>query len=191
MRGQALDGKSKDMAKDTGPEDKYFEALDFASNVLKKHEQILDRSIQELATLTEYLEYITALYNQVENAEEKIAVMQKEVASLTGGVPKVPEETFKALLKGRESQVWTQAVIHPAVVQSGSSLILQCKRWGDFVVLAMNAQTLSFSYREDEQAFQVNAIKGGQIIRYTGALPNFSIILKAWLYRQLNVAESD
>lgn len=179
------------MAKDTESEDKYFEALDFVTNVLKKHEQILNKSVQELVTLTEYLEYLTALCSKVENAEEKITALQKEVTNFTGGVPKVPEEAFNASLKGQESQVWAQAVMPSAVFQSGSSLILHCKRWGDFVVLAMNAQTLSFSYREDEKAFQVNAIKGGQMIRYTGALPNFSIILKAWLYRQLNIAESD
>lgn len=178
------------MAKDSGSEDKYFEVLDFVINVLKKHEQILDKSIQELATLTEYLDYTVALCDKLEKVEEKISVVQQEVAGLTGGVPMVPEEVLQASVKSQEPQVWAP-VVPSAALQSRFSLILNCKRWGDFVVLAMNAQTLSFSYREDEKAFQVNAIKEGQMIRYTGALPNFSIILKAWLYRQLNIAESD
>ena len=55
----------------------------------------------------------------------------------------------------------------------------------------MHAQTLSFSYKEDEKVLQVCAIKGNQIIRFTGALPGFSIILKAWLSRQLNIPESN
>jgi hypothetical protein len=53
----------------------------------------------------------------------------------------------------------------------------------------MHAQALTFSYNEDEKVFQADALKGNQIIKYTGALPNFSIILKTWLSRQLAITE--
>ena len=55
----------------------------------------------------------------------------------------------------------------------------------------MDAQTLTFSYKENEKTLQVYAIKGKQIVKFTGALPNFTMILKAWLSRQLNIAETN
>ena len=163
------------MAKNSGSEDKYFEALDFIINVLKKHEQILDNSIQELITLTEYLENINVLNSKMENAEEKINIVQKEVTDIVGGE--------------LEHKVWASPVLPSVMVQSGSSLVLHCKQWGDFEVLAMHAQTLSFNFKEDENVLQVCAIKGNQIIRFNGAVPGFSIIFKAWLSRQLNITE--
>ena len=84
------------MAKNDGSEDKYFEALDFVINVLKKHEQILDTSIQELTTLTEYLENINALNSKVENADEKINIIQKEVTDIVGGRSNMPKGALQA-----------------------------------------------------------------------------------------------
>ena len=165
------------MAKNSGSEDKYFEALDFLINVLKKHEQILDNSIQELTTLTEYLGNINVLNSKVENAKEKINTVQKEVTDIVGGE--------------LEPKVWASPAVPSVVVQSGSSLVLHCKQWGDFEVLAIHAQNLSFSYEEDEKVLQVCAIKGNQMIRFTGAVPGFSIIFKVWLSQQLNITESN
>ena len=179
------------MAKNSGSEDKYFEALDFVINVLKKHEQILDTSIQELTTLTEYLENINALNSKVENANEKINTIQKEVTDIVGGRSNMPKGAHQASVEELGSQVCASPAIPPVVLQIGSSLVLHCKQWEDFEVLAMHAQTLSFSYKEDEKVLQVCAIKGNQLIRFTGALPGFSIILKAWLSRQLNIPESN
>ena len=179
------------MAQNDGSEDKYFEALDFVINVLKKHEQILDKSIQELTTLTEYLENINVLNSKVENADEKINIIQKDVTDIVGGRSNMPKEALQTSVTEMGSQVWATSAVPFAVVQSGSSLVLHCKQWRDFEVLAMHAQTLSFIYKEEEKVLQVCAIKGNQIIRFTGALPDFSIILKAWLSQQLNIQESN
>lgn len=180
------------MAKNSESKDKYFEALDFAINVLKKHEQILDKSIQELSTLTEHLEYLNELYSKVENAEEKINIMQKEVTRIIGeDRSNVPKEGLQAEEKDQAPQTQATPSQSLAVFQSGLTLFLNCKQWEDFAVLAIHAQTLSFSYKEDEKALQAYALKGNQIIKYTGALPSFSIILKKWLTRQLDITESN
>jgi hypothetical protein len=71
------------------------------------------------------------------------------------------------------------------------SLILCCKQWEDFQILASHAQTLSFDYDDSEKVFQANALKGSQIITYKGSLPNLSIILKAWLSVQLAVTNQN
>ena len=96
LRGKFYIGKVKLWQRTDGSEDKYFEALDFVINVLKKHEQILDKSIQELTTLTEYLENINALNSKVENAEEKINTIQKEVTDIVGGRSNMPKGALQA-----------------------------------------------------------------------------------------------
>ena len=181
------------MAKNPGSKDKYLEtleALDFIINVLKEHEQILDKSIHELATITEQIVDINTLNGKIEKFEEEMNIMKKEVTNLTGYLSNVPEEAIlQAAVKEQEPQARATPAVSIAVVQGGPSLILHCKQWGDFEVLAMHAQMLSFNYKEDEKVFQVDALKGNQIIKYAGALPNFSIILKTWLSRQLDITE--
>ena len=68
---------------------------------------------------------------------------------------------------------------------------MHCSQWSDFQDLAAHAGELSFNYKEDEKVFQVNALTGNRMIIYTGSLPNFSIILKKWLSRQLDVNEQN
>jgi seryl-tRNA synthetase len=177
------------MAKNAGSKDEYFAALDLVMNILKKHEQILDKSIQELATITEHLEYINPSYSRVENVEEKINNIQNEVTHIIGNLPNIPKEVLQAKEKDQEPQTQPTPGLSLAAVQNGLTVFLHCKQWEDFVVLAMQAQTLSFSYKDDEKVLQAIALKGNQIIKYTGALPNFSIILKAWLSRQLDTPE--
>ena len=53
----------------------------------------------------------------------------------------------------------------------------------------MHPQTLSFSINETDKVFQAEAVKGNQIITYTGSLPSFSLILKAWLSQQVGIGE--
>ena len=174
------------MADTPGSKDKALEALDFIINVLKEHEQILDKSIHELATVTEQIGDTDALNGKLEKVDEKINLLQKEVTNLIGYLSNAPKEALPTALKKPEPQV--QAV-SPSDVQSGSSVILHCKQWVDFQALAMHAQTVTFSLKEAEQVFQTDALKGTQIITYTGAPPNFSTVLKTWLSMQLDTPE--
>jgi hypothetical protein len=48
---------------------------------------------------------------------------------------------------------------------------------------------LSFSFKEAERVFEVNAVKGNQIISFSGELPKLSVLLKCWLSMQLTVSE--
>jgi hypothetical protein len=68
-------------------------------------------------------------------------------------------------------------------------VILRCKQWEDFQNLVVKAQTLSFSYKEEEKIFQADALKGNQFITYSGAIPKLSSILKMWLSKQFDVPE--
>jgi flagellar capping protein FliD len=178
------------LAKDPQSKNGSLEALDFIVNVLKEHEKDLDKLINELTTVTQQLGETGELSGKLEKVEEKIDNLQKEVTNLISYLSSVaPKEAFPAAVKGRVDEAAQAA---PAmVVQGGPSVILRCKQWEDFQTLAFQAQTLSFSYKEDEKVFQVDALKGSQIISYSGALPKFSAILKAWLSEQLDVPEKN
>jgi hypothetical protein len=177
------------MVENPDSRDKALEALDFIFNVLKDHEQVLDKSIHDLAIVTEQISETDVLDDKVAKVEEKITQMQKQVTNLIGyfsnakGDPSSP----------KNEQVPRTHTLYPesSVIHSGSSVVFHCKQWGDFQALAMHAQTFSFNFKEDEKVFQAGAIKGNQIITYVGALPEYSIIFKAWLSRQLETTENN
>ena len=172
------------MAKNPASKDEALEALDFIVNVLKEHERDLDKLISELATVTEQLGDTGELSGKVEKVEEKINGLQKEVTNLISYLSGAPKETLPAVAKEQAGEA-----VPAAVVSGGPSVILRCKQWEDFQTLAFQAQTLSFSYKEEEKVFQADALKSNQIITYSGALPKFSSILKMWLSKQLDVPE--
>ncbi len=176
------------MAKNPQSKDEALEALDFIVNVLKEHERDLDKLINELATVTEQMGDSGEVSGKVEKLEEKINNLQKEVTTLIGYLSGVPKEALPALPTAQTPAVPAPAAAAPVAV-GGPSVILRCKQWEDFQVLAYRAQTLSFSYKEDEKVFQADALKGNQIITYSGALPKFSAVLKMWLSKQLDVPE--
>ena len=164
--------------------DEALEALDFIVNVLKEHEKDLDKLINELATVTEQLGETGELTGKVEKVEEKINNLQTEVTNLITYLSSAQKEALPAVAKEKAIQATTDAM-----VQSGPSVILRCKQWEDFMTLAFQARTLSFSYKEDEKIFQADALKGNQIITYSGEIPKFSAILKTWLSKELDVPE--
>ena len=44
-------------------------------------------------------------------------------------------------------------------------------------------------YKDAEKTFQADALKGNQIITYSGELPKLTALLKMWLSKQLEVPE--
>ena len=175
------------LTKNPQSKDDSLEALDFIVNVLKEHEKDLDKLINELATVTEQLGDTGEISGKVEKVEEKINNLQKEVTNLiTYMSGSAPKEALSVAAREQTSQ--TSPV---PVLQGKPSVILRCKQWEDFQTLAFHAQTLSFSYKEDEKVFQADALKGNQIITYSGTLPKFSSILKASLSKQLDVPETN
>ena len=173
------------MARNPQSKDEALEAIDFIVNVLKEHEKDLDKLINELANVTEQLGDTGQINSKVEKVEEKINNLQKEVTNLITYLSSKPKESLP--VTAVKEQV-AQAGPTPTI-QSGPSLIFRCKQWEDFQTLAFQAQTLSFSFKEDEKSFQADAFKGNQIITYSGAVPKLSTVLKAWLSRQLDVPE--
>ena len=177
----------KKMVENPGSKDRSLEALDFLMNVLREHEQTLDESIQELATVAEQMGNIDALKIKVDSAEQKIDNLQKEITNLIGILSNDPKEASSAATTAMQQAPHIQAT--SATSQNVPFLTLQCNRWEEFQNLSMQAQTLTFNYKQEEKVFQADALKENQLIKYTGVLPNFSTILKTWLSIQLKTNE--
>jgi len=170
------------MSKKPQSKDEALEALDFIVNVLKEHEKDLDRLINELGAVTEALGETGELSTKVEKIEERISGLQNEINSLVSYLSTSPRET-PILAPEQKTEVVQASVMH------GPPVILRCKQWEDFQTLAFQAQTLSFMYKEAEKTFQADALKGNQIITYSGELPKLTALLKMWLSKQLEVPE--
>jgi hypothetical protein len=170
------------MSKKPQSKDEALEALDFIVNVLKEHEKDLDRLIGELGTVTEALGETGELSGKVEKVEERISGLQNEINSLVSYLSASPQEK-PVLTPQQKTEVVQASVIH------GPPVILRCKQWEDFQTLAFQAQTLSFMYKDAEKTFQADALKGNQIITYSGELPKLTALLKMWLSKQLEIPE--
>lgn len=158
--------------------DDALEALDFIISVLKEHEKDLDRLINELGKIAEKIGESGVLCGKIGNIEDRLANLQNEVANLisyltSGEAPKSISQY------GKVTEV------------KGPPIMLRCKHWEDFQVLARQAQTISFLYKEAEKIFQADALKGNQIITYSGELPKPTQLLKTWLSKQLEVPEGN
>lgn len=175
------------MSKNPQSKDEALEALDFIVNVLKEHERDLDKLISELATVTEQMGDTGELTGKVDKVEEKITSLQKEIANLAGNVSNAPRQAQVAQVAEQPAQ--TTPVAPVTSTMQGPSVVMHCKQWEDFVGLAAGAQTVSFSYKEDEKIFQADALRGNQIVSYSGALPKFSVVFKAFLSKELGVSE--
>lgn len=153
--------------------DEALEALDFIINVLKEHEKDLDRLINELGKTSEKFGETGAISSKIESVEERLSSLQTEISNLIGFI----------------SSSQREKVAEKAVLSHGAPLIVRCKQWEEFKVLASGAETVSFLFKETERAFQVDALKEGKVLTYSGEFPQDTKLLKVWLSRELGIGE--
>jgi len=146
-----------------------LEALDFIINVLKEHEKDLDRLIGELGKIAGRFGQAGEVPTKITRVEERLESLQSEVASL-----------IKELSSPKEVSQFGMR---------GPPVIVRCKQWEDFKVLAKGAETVSFLFKEAEKSFQADALKEGRVLTYNGEFPRDSRLLKFWLARELGVSE--
>ena len=174
------------MSKKIPSKDEALEALDFIVSVLKEHEKDLDRLINELGSVTEKMGDSGELSGKVERVEERLSTLQNEITNLITYLSAPHETPPTSPLQLPPAQKNEELQVNET---RGLPVTLRCKQWEDFQAMAEGAQTMSFMYREAERTFQVDAIKGSQIITYSGELPKYNSLLKAWLSKQLSVPE--
>jgi hypothetical protein len=106
---------------------------------------------------------------KIDRVEQRLTSLQSEVTSL-----------IKELSSPKELQ---------AFAARGPPVIVRCKQWEDFKILASSAETVSFLLKEGEKTFQADALKEGRVLTYNGEFPRDAKLLKFWLTRELNVTE--
>jgi hypothetical protein len=146
-----------------------LEALDFIINVLKEHEKDLDRLINELAKVTGKLGQPGEVSNKIEKVEERLSSIQGEVTGL-----------IKELSSPKD-----------LISHARPPVIVRCKQWDDFKMMAKNAETVSFVSKESEKSFQADAFKAGRVLTYNGDFPRDAKLLKFWLARELDVGDEN
>jgi hypothetical protein len=161
------------------PKDEALEALDFIVNVLKEHEKDLDRLINELGTVTEQIGGNGEFSDKIETVNKKIDNLQKELTKIISQAQNIdpPAQSFE------------QPSLAPAQLPTGPQLTIKCSNWLEFQNIAARSQMLSFSFKETEHTFEVNAVKGNQFITYNGELPKLPELLKCWLSTELSIPE--
>lgn len=174
------------MVKKTPSKNEALEALDFIINVLKEHEKDLDRLIGELGKITERLGNSGELGSRIEGIEERLANLQDEISNLIEFLTSAPAPTHPPE-EHRPPAMPPKPSSQKAL--RGPPVIIRCRKWEEFKVLAANADTISFLYKDAERAFQVDALKEGRILTFAGELPGNAELLKVWLARELGVAE--
>lgn len=171
------------MSKKQPSKDEALEALDFIVNVLKEHEKDLDKLINELGNVTEQLGATGELSAKVEKVEGRITDLQNEITTLVSYLstsqarPPIPPKP----------EIKCENV--PMTVVHGPPVLVRCKQWDDFLGLASQAETVSFMTKETERAFQADALKGNQVVTYTGEMPKLTSLLRVWLSKQLEIPE--
>jgi len=151
--------------------DEALEALDFIVSVLKEHEKDLDKLIGELAKITTKFGQTGEVGTRIGSVEERLASIQTEITNL-----------IKFLSAPSSEKP------HPPETR-GPPVIVRCKQWEDFKMLASDPETVFFLFKEAEKAFQADALKQGRVLTYNGEFPRDARLLKMWLARELNVPE--
>jgi hypothetical protein len=170
------------------PDDRALVTIDFIINILKEHEQTLDKSIDSLMTITEKMSQADPLNKKYEKLTEKMDGLLTDVSKLVSNL-QLKNLSLPETAKKQQPEPQDRPIMPPLPTASGPSTVLQCKHWEDFQVLATHAQIVSCNYREEKKAFEVSALTGNQMIIYTGQLPNLFVVLKHWLSKQLDIGE--
>jgi DNA repair exonuclease SbcCD ATPase subunit len=169
-----------------------LEALDFIIAVLKEHEKDLDRLINELGVITEKIGEKGEFAEKIESVENRLSSIQTELTELIKFLSMPGEKTPAILAKAQEqvqAEVQTKAETTQSAFMRGPPVIVRCRQWEDFKLLAQGADTVSFLYKDTEKSFQTDALKDGKVLTFNGALPDNAKLLKVWLARELGTPE--
>jgi hypothetical protein len=152
-------------------------------NVLKEHENDLDRLINELGTVMASFGKSGEMTDRVERVEERLTTLQNEIAGLIKFLSSPGQRPSALPISPSPRPVSTP----PSTARA--PVIVRCRQWNDFKTMAKGADTVSFLFREAERNFQADALKDGRVLTYSGDLPKDTSLLKMWLARELEVTE--
>ena len=188
------------MTEESSSDDQLFGAIDLIVNVLKEHENNLDDFVDKLEKITERIKKTGEVSGRIDKIDEQIGNLRNQISSFQNALSQssqaqvLPKESSTLIIKEPKLSISTvpipSSTTTPLPSKPNRLVILHCKQWSDFQNLALDAETLSFSYNEVEKSFRADALKGNEIVTYSGELPKLSSPLKCWLSKQFNVPEN-
>ena len=149
------------------------EASDLVLKDLRRFEADFKRFIGQLQKISEGGSLSGEVAQKFNNVKERLSAIQNEISNTVESVS-VPHTATSLTMSTHVSP-----------------MIIRCKRWEDFKLHALKADAISFLYKEEEKAFQVDAVKGGKVYTYSGQLPNNAELLRTWLSQEIGVEESN
>jgi hypothetical protein len=176
----------------TGSNDKFLEVLDFVINVLKEHEQGLDKSIGQLASVVEELGETQPLAPKITVLEEKINTLQGEIKNLNSFLAHQFDHALPVTTAKPENENKLETIVRSSSDEKHEAqlTVLHCKQWQDFKMLAEYAQILAFSFKESDKSLKAYALRDRRLIVYMGDSPDYSVLVKSWLSTQLKVSQN-
>ena len=169
------------------PKKEFFESsspdnFDFILNSLKRNSEDLNTLLNEVRTIADRMGDICEL-TTFKRFEEKINSMQNDIRNLAKASSTTLQETQSSQSNADLNKLPRNS---PEILEERSMpVILRFKKWDEFQAFASQPKTVSFTYRESDKAFEVDAVKNNQLMAYVGEIPDLSSLLKAFLSRQL------
>jgi hypothetical protein len=148
------------------------ETLDLILNNLREFERDFQRLIGQFQKISDSSNLSEDMTEKFKDAKKRLLSVQRDISNVVESLP-ASAPTISA----------TTSVMGPPI-------IIRCKNWIDFKLQASKADNISFLYREEEKAFQVDAVKGSRVYTYSGQLPNGEGLLRTWLSSELGTKES-
>ncbi len=149
-----------------------FEALDFVLGVLREDVNNLGRIVADLEKIAGVIGKPNEIGGRLDSIETQVATTRAEIANLISSLAKEPSTKQPSSLKE----------------PYGTPIVVSCRVWDDFKTLARQADQAAFaSVRED--TFEIGAQKGSRIYKYVGKLPPYATVIRAWLARELEIAD--
>ena len=148
------------------------EALDSILNNLREFERDFKRLIGQFHKIGDNSNLSGEVAGKFDSAKKRLSGIQREISNVVESLP----------ASNAMTSITTSVV--------GPPIIIRCKNWEDFKPQAINADNISFLYREEEKTFQVDAVKGSKVYTYSGQLPSGAALLRAWLSKEVGTEAS-
>jgi hypothetical protein len=172
------------LANDAGSDDKHLDTLDFVMNSLQEHEKAIDELIDALKTYTQSIPSIIKLKERIDSVNQSVDALQKQIADLGSYLKTTSNKTAPSSSSQTPKENTT-----PTPFSSEIPIIIRCQQWNEFVMFAKQAQMVSVNYQEDKKLLEVTALRGKQLIIYSGDYSISAPAIRTFLSSTFRIGE--
>lgn len=171
------------MADDSGPDDKHLDTLDLVMKSLQEHEKAIDDLIDALKTYTESIPNLLKLKERIDSVDQSVESLGKQIADL-GSYLKTASNKTAPLPSSQKAKSFGEIAPY-----GEAPITMRCQQWNEFVTLAKQAQIVSLNYQVDKKLLEVSALRGKQLIVYSGDFAISALTVRTFLSSALGIGE--